>query len=123
MGWITGTLTMGTAGSARTFTGLGLTPTYIEFIVTKKTGTDNANHMSIGASDSNNQVCDSVFTDSTGSRSFKSSSRVVSQYERISGTVTEVLAANNVNFIAGGFEVDVLTANSNYQVTIRASDG
>lgn len=117
MSYATGRFTLSTTGLS-TFA-VGFQPTWARFRVAGKTSADAVTHLSLGGTDGTNQNCGSIFTDATGSSSFDVSTKVVSQYERVSGTITEVLAASFDSFVATGVKLNVSTANTGYRVTIE----
>lgn len=118
MSRITGALTV-TGTGIKTFN-LGFQPTWIRFVVCSRTSAQTYSHMSIGETDGTTQLVASTFQDGSGGKSVNSLSKVVSHYERVSGAITEVLAASFDSFTATGFKLNVAIGNPNYQVFITA---
>lgn len=114
----TSSTSFGSTGSATIGVNLGFDPKYIIFRAGKKSGTDNANHLSVGASDGLNQYAISNFSDGTSSKTDRVTNRVVKVYERVAGTLTSVLEVQftSMNVGTGDFTVNVVTANSNYTI-------
>lgn len=96
---------------------LGFQPTWANFRVTGKAG-DTVCHGSWGGTDGTNQNCGSTYMDTTGGASFDVNTKVVSHYDRVAGTITEVLSASFDSFVATGVKLNVAIANTNYKVTI-----
>lgn len=119
MSYATGRLTLGITGSS-TFV-IGFQPTWARFRVMGKSG-DTVSHLSLGGTDGTTQNCGSNYMDTTGGASFDVNTKVVSHYERVSGTITEILAASWTAWTATGVTLNVITANSNYRVTIECGN-
>lgn len=100
------------------FTGVGFQPNYIRITLSQK-GTDSQGHISVGCSDGTNQLVHSTYSDTTGSKTVRSTSKIVSHYERVSGTITEVINASFVSFDADGFTLNIATGNANYQAMVE----
>lgn len=119
MGVINGTSTL--SGTGVKTINVGVQPKGLQIIVTSK-GSETYSHQSLGfADDSGYATCHSTYQDATGGKSTQSSgnnSKVISLYERVSGTLTEVFAANFHSFTSTQVKVDVTTANSNYTLNL-----
>ncbi len=112
-----------------TFTGTGIKtisvgfqPTWARFVVVSKTSSQSFAHTSLGESDGSFQWVASTFHDSTGGLSANSNSKVVSHYERVGGTITEVLAASFDSFTATAVKVNVTIGNGAYQVYLTCGN-
>lgn len=118
------TITLATAGTARNFTGFGFQPTHLTFRVCAKGATSASSAVfTYGTVDvTGYMTCTTTYSDSTGYQSKNYTDRCVSVWERVSGTLTEVLRANFNSFTADGFKLDVITQNANYQVFVEATD-
>jgi len=121
MSYYTGRLTISSSG-INTFT-VGFAPTWARFRVSQKVGTvETTNHLSLGGTDGTRQNCSSFFTDGSGNTCFDTNTKVVSHYERVGGTVTEVLAATFDSFTATGVKVNASIPNASYQVTLECGN-
>lgn len=119
MGYKIGVVTLGSTGLKSINLGTPSTPTAVTFIVQNKTGTaESTKHVSIGSYDSTNgQRCTSYVKPSGGSSSpFNVTNKVVSHYE---DGPTEVLAAEFDSFLSNGVKINVLTADTDYDVYVR----
>lgn len=120
MSVFTGGFTISNTGN-QSYTGVGFQGNDIQFTVGGKSGNSAVTQMMVGNADGTRQNCVSVFGDATGHKSTRTNSVCISHYERVSGTITEVLRASLVSFNADGFTLNVTTANVNYSVnaTVR----
>lgn len=90
-------------------------------ITVSSAGTSQAvGHFSQGITDGTHQCFNSTFSDVNGSSSWQGITKMVSHYERVSGTLTEVLAISFDSFNATQFKYNVGTANVNYSITVEA---
>lgn len=120
MGYYCGRVTVSSTG-ANAFTGVGFQPTAVRIRVSQKVGTtETCNHLCIGTADGTRQNCSSMYTDATGSTTKDVNTKLISHWERVSGTLTEVLAATFTSFDADGYTFNASTPNANYQVTVEA---
>ena len=119
MGYKIGTLTLDTAG-LRTFNlGAPSTPTSAMLIVQNKNGVaETPLHVSMGTCSVSGQRCTSYLKDGT-THNYDSTTKVVSHYEMVGGTPTEILSASFDSFTSNGIKLDVTTTNTNYKVYIR----
>lgn len=118
-----GSITLGTTGTGVAFNlGFASAPTRIRFTVGAKGGSSTVNQGAHGACDGTNQFVLTWFSDGTSSQSTTSASKCVSIYERVSGVLTEVVAASFNSFTANGVKLNVTTASSNYQVFVEAEN-
>lgn len=112
------TISEGTTG-VKTITP-GFQPQEADITVSSQFGTTNTTlKYSYGSTDGTAQFNDSLFVDGTGRQCRSTTDRIVSVYERISGTLTEVLRVNLDSFTATQFKYNVSIANVNYQLKIR----
>lgn len=120
--YTTGKITLGTAGLARTFTGLGFDPTWVRFRVGAKNG-GSANHTSSeGATDGTTQWVCYEFDDYASHHSDNASdTECIKVLNYSSGWVDDLKASFN-SFITDGFSLDVAVANSNFPVYFEAGN-
>lgn len=100
---------------------LPFTPTWARFTVSAK-GSDSVTHFSFGATDGTNQSNQSTYGDTTGGKSVTSTTKLISHYERVSGTITEVLSASFNSFVTNGIKLNVTTINTSYPVTLEVGN-
>lgn len=103
---------------------VGFQPAGIRITVGQKTSTSQTFiHLSDGVSDGTTQRVDSVYQDASGSQTIRSNSKIVSHYERVSGTLTEKVAAHIDTSTAPWTSTDVAfivdTADVGYQFRIE----
>ena len=110
-----------TGTGTQSYTGVGFQGNDAQFTVGGKSGSSTVTQSMIGNADGTRQNCVTVFGDGTGHKSTRTNTVCISQWERVAGTITEVLRASLTSFDADGFTLNVTTANSNYTVnsTIR----
>jgi len=122
MSHVIGTVTLGSPTGLTTVV-LGFQPIACRLTVSSKGGEVYA-HMSIGAADAaNTAVFNSIIQDTTGGKSTQGAAtqgRVVSLYERVSGTLTEVLGVNFDSFVSNGVRLNIVVPHSGYQVMLEA---
>jgi hypothetical protein len=94
---------------------LPFTPVGLEVFVAPNGASDSQCHISHGAADGTLQNCLTTF--GGGSRGYND--RIISHWENISGTWTEVLRVEFVSFTANTANFNVVTANVNYQAYMR----
>lgn len=79
-----------------------------------------------GALDGTRQNCESFYSDGSGSQGFDTNTKCLSMYDRVSGSITEVLSASFSSFGissgTGNITLNVSLANPNYKVTIECGD-
>jgi len=102
---------------------LGFQPKVVRFTVSKKNTTnDYVAHICHGiAIDGTSgvwQECEAIYSDTTGAQSWRFDDRVISHWERVSGTLTEVLKVTLTNFNSTGITVNVVNA-ANYIVNLE----
>lgn len=114
---ITGPITLSSTPGIKAITA-GFQPTWAEFRVCQKYGTNESfAHLSIGECDADGyQNVTSIFQDATGGISITDSTKVISHYARVGGTIQEVLAVKFDSFTSNGMKLNVLTGNSGYQI-------
>lgn len=118
MAYFSGTVAHGTTGT-KTIP-VGFQPVGMRITVGQRHNTvDNFAHQSIGISDGTSTNCTSIFQDNSGGLTV-SSTKLISQYERVSGTIAEVLAANFHSFTISSVKYTITTANANYNLLIEA---
>lgn len=103
-------------------------PTNIRITVSQKyTGAQSYLHYSMGAgglvdvsgTPTMRQHADSIYQDPTGSQTVSNDSKVVSFYDRVSGTLTEVMAASIDSFTSTQLKLNFTTVNVNYNLFIE----
>ncbi len=121
MAVFTGGFTISGTGS-QSYTGVGFQGNDLQLTAGAKGGSASVNQFSIGNADGTRQNFVATYSDSTGHKSLRSNNACIVHYERVSGTITEVLRASFTSFDADGFTLNVTTANANYTVnaTVRS---
>lgn len=95
-------------------------PTMVEFFVGQKLSTAQAySHWSQGVSDGTNQMCTSFAQNTTTGKTENSTTRVIKHYELSGSTFTTALEFSVTGFTATDINVNVNTANANYQVGVK----
>jgi len=112
------TISYGSTG-IKTYT-VGFQPVKVTVMVGQKFATGQAfAHHSYGVGlTAANQRCDTHFQDTSSGITVSSDTKIVSVYERVSGTITEVLSIALDSFTATAVKFNVLTANANYQLSV-----
>lgn len=119
MSYACGTTTFGSTGS-KTFT-TSFQPTWVRVHIGALFGgaeTSKA-HGSTGMSDGTHQQCLYWYDDSTKHYCDNSSSKIVSHWENVSGTMTEALSATFTSFNATNVTFNCTIANANYQIFVE----
>jgi len=107
---------------------VGFQPTNISVTVSQRwDGPQTYEHFSIGKGGIVNvagtptmrQHVDSLFSDGTGKQTYSSDSKVVSFYDRVSGTLTEVFSVSIDSFTSTQLKLNVATANPDYNMFIE----
>lgn len=99
---------------------VGFQPTSMRVTVGQKFGTtQNFSHLSLGSGEPAFSHVDSTFQDGTGGKTITDDTKIVSHYERVSGTITEVLAASIDSFTATQAKLNITTPNVNYNLYIE----
>lgn len=115
MAIVNGTATLGTSGVVSV--AVGIAPIAVQVVVTSKSG-ETYSHQSIGFADNSGYATyHSTFQDTTGGKSMQGSGnlgKIVSIYERVAGTITEVLSVNFHSFNGTNVKFTVNTPNANY---------
>lgn len=121
MAFITGVSTTGSTTGNKSYTGFGFKPSYARFTLSQKTGTtEGFIHFSQGWTDGTNSSCHSIFQDATSSQSKEFTNQVISHWNRVSGTLTEVIAATFVSFDADGLTLNFSAITTGYHVHFEA---
>lgn len=119
MAYFCGTTTQGTTG-IKTIN-VGFQPSRLNFTVCQKFGTNEPyHHLSVGRADGTRQSVNSTYQDTVDGLSLNSTAKCISHYERVAGTITEVLAASFDSFTATGFKINVTIPNASYQIFVEA---
>lgn len=117
----------GGTGTKTLVTNLTGAPTWCRVTVGgKAAGGDTQGHFSVGTCDGTRQNTQSTYSDTTGSASFSSNAKLVSHYERVAGTITEVINAAFSSFgTSGGSGTVVFTVttdSANYDFTLEVGN-
>lgn len=117
----TGWITTGSSTGNRAITGLGFQPVYLRITLGQKTGTtESFVHQSEGSSTSTTQRCVSIYWDSTGGQSKEYTSKIISHWNRVAGTLTEQIAATLVSLDADGFTLNFSATVTGYHMHVEA---
>lgn len=116
MAFWTGGVTVTNTPGNQSFTGIGFQGNDITFRVGAKSGSSSVVQFAIGTADGTRQNTESIFGDGSGWKSNRTNTKSLIHYERVSGTITEVLNFAFTSFDADGFTINVTTGNSNYVV-------
>lgn len=118
MDYLNGTISFGSTGIQSIYT--GFQPKAVEVTVGQRYNTtQNFMHLSVGAGDDTFQRTTGVYQDTTGGKTVNFDGKIVSVWERVSGTLTEVLSISIDSFTSTTLELNVLTANANYSIHLR----
>lgn len=122
MSYFIGTLAYASTGVKSTIL-IGFQPIGIRITVSKKySSSQSFSHRSVGVSDGISQFYDSTFQDTSGGKTVNGSNRIVSHWERVSGTIQEVLSVKVDSFQPYGPKLEVLIANVDYNLLLEAWD-
>lgn len=103
--------------------GCGFAPKAVKVTLSAKgSPSDNVLHNSVGSVDASGYTTlHSLYSDTTGARTYRQSGtgKIASQYERVSGSITEVNAAFFDSFYATGVDIDVTKVNAQYQYNVE----
>lgn len=119
MAFWTGGITVTNTPGSQAFTGIGFQGNDIRFRVGAKSGSSSVVQWANGSADGTRQNCESIFGDASGFKSNRTNSKSLIHYERVSGTITEVINFAFTSFDADGFTINVTTGNSNYTVDVE----
>lgn len=99
---------------------VGFQPTALRITIGKKVGvTMNAIQQSVGVTDGVNQMCDSLYGDTSGLSTKRDLAKIASQWEKVGGVWTEVISASFDSFTATEVKYNVTTGNVNYQFQLE----
>lgn len=116
----TATTTISTSGNGVVVSTPGFQGSFAEIKVSGLFGaTDSTVRFSLGFMDGTRQNCDSLFSDGTLFDSRKVTNKVISLWDNVGGTLTEVLSASFHSFTATQLKLNVATPNSGYQVSVK----
>lgn len=121
MSYKIGTVTYSTTGLKTIYMGTPTSPTSVDIIVQNKYGVNEGvmRHVSVGHADSDGQEVISYYKDNSGQASFNSTNKIISHYERVSGNITEVMAATFDSFTSSGIKLNITQANGDYLIYIK----
>lgn len=115
-----GTFSRNSTGNATVILNtVGFTAEMIRLKISGKSG-DTVNHLSDGSSNGSNSEYSSNYTDSTGSQTKRGTDKVISHWERVSGTLTEKIAATMVSIDEEEFTLNFTAADSAYSIHVIA---
>ena len=98
----------------------GMTPKVIIYSISGKTSGDVENHRSLGWGFASTDMVTQNFGDTTGGKSTDSSSKVISHWSRVSGAITEKIAATLTSVDVGEFTMNFTAADVNYNIHFLA---
>lgn len=120
MAYFVSTVAYASAGIKSTIN-VGFQPIGIRITVSQKyPSAQTYSHRSVGVSDGANQYYDSTFQDTTGGKTVNGNDKIVSHFERVSGTISEVLSVKVNSFQPTGPKLEIITPNVNYNLLIEA---
>lgn len=115
----TATTTLSTTGSAVVVATPGFQGKYVAIKASGiNGGADTTVKLSLGWGDGTRQNCDSTFDDGTLTSSKKATDRIVSLWDNVAGTLTEIVSASNPVFTATQLKLDVTTIDTNYKISV-----
>lgn len=118
MPYFCGTIAHGSTGT-KTIS-VGFQPVALKITVAQRYQANQGfTHMSMGSSNGVKQHCDSIFQDTSGGLTLSSDMKLISHYERVGETITEVLAGTVHSFTTGQVKYNITTANANYNLFIE----
>ena len=117
----TAVTTLGQAGIRNINLGATSTPYAVSIVVQNKTATaESTKHVSIGsATTSGQRVTSYIKEPPNSSTTYDDLTKIISQYEWVSGAPVEVLSASFNGFTSNGVSLNVTQTNTNYDVYIR----
>lgn len=122
MSYFVGTLAYGSTGT-KTAIPVGFTPVGVRVWVSQKFNTSQTfAHQSTGMSDGIDQFYTTIYQDGSGGLTLQGDNKILSHWDRVSGTLTEVLNWELNSLSASGVSFNVVTTNSNYTVILEAWD-
>lgn len=122
-----GSFSVGSTGN-HSVTGLTFLPTNVTFSVGARNGTtETVVQLCRGWTTASNQSFDSIYGDSTGFQSIGGTTKCITHYARVSGTLTLKVEANYVSFDTNGggdfgFTLNFTAVDSNYTIKYIASN-
>lgn len=118
----TGRITIvGSGAQTLVMSGCSFTPTWAHVRVN---GVNGRTQLSEGEYDGTRQNFSYVFQDTTGGKSDGSNTKIISLFDRVSGTISEVLGANCTGFGTSGADATLLlnvtkfTASTTVAITV-----
>lgn len=121
MAFFRGVSTTPVSTGSTSLTGFGFQPNEVEIELCQKTSTAEAFvHYSSGSADGTRQGCVSIYSDATSSQSKESNAKIISHWNRVTGTLTEVIAATFTSFDADGVTLNFSATITGYHMHIRA---
>jgi hypothetical protein len=81
--------------------------------------TDSVNHLSMGNTNGTTSSYHSTFSDGSGHQTISGTGKLARHFDRVAGTITEVLTVDTPSFTATQFQYNVVTANANYQLHVE----
>lgn len=125
MSRVSGAFTLGSVGSSVPITGFGINPTRLTFRASGRNNLSSNTQIYLGSvDDTGYQGCDSVFDDGTHreSRSLPANTRCIMIREYVSGAWVTRVEAAFVSYITDGFELNVVQADSAFDIWVDAED-
>jgi len=119
-------VTLSGTGNVQYNPGWTALPKSIEITLSQEgTGVDSVVRFSTGWADGTLNRCDSIYGDSTGSRTEKSTTKCIIANSRVSGAITKTLEASLVSFDTispgvYGFTLNQTILTESFQVSVRS---
>jgi hypothetical protein len=84
-----------------------------------KSGTDALGHMSVGTADGTRQNYVSTYADGTTFQTKQGNNKIISHWEDVGGTMTEVVAGTFDSFTATEGKFNLSAVNNNYTLVVE----
>lgn len=114
------TITLGTVSNGLIILTPGFQATSLQVKLSSTTTGENLARLSIGYGDGTRQSCDSLFADGTVFFAEKFTDRIISLWDNVGGTATEIIKASNPVFTATQVKLDVQAVNTAYKASFLA---
>jgi len=122
MSYYTGRVTLSQTGD-NVIDEIGFQPTWIRVRVSQKVGiAETCQHLCLGQSDGTRTNYSTIYGDTSGAKTIEGNDKLISHFEKVSGTWTEVLSATLVSFDADGVTIHTTAGNANYRVHLELGD-
>ena len=119
MNYFNGTISYGTTGVQAPIT-VGFQPSMVRVTMGQKYGTtQTVAHLSVGSGTPSFQHVNSFYQDTTGGKSLSEDAKVVDLWDRVSGTLTQMVDISIYAFGTDSITLSIAKANVNYQLYIE----